>query len=319
VRDPEGVWNLPAHLGAALAAAHPQVRFLSPRDPAEVDRVLPEADVVFGWAVRTDNFHAARRLRWIHTSAAGVGSLLFPALVESDVVLTNGRGLHAQSMAEHAVGVLLAFARRLHVARDAQREGRWTQVELWTRSPSFGQIAGSTLGLVGFGAVGQAVARAARALGMSVIVVRRHPAESPDVTQWGPERLGEMLERVDAVVLAAPLTDASRGMIGRHELARLRPHAVLVNLGRGGLVDEAALVEALRTGRLAGAALDVFEREPLPATSPLWGMPQAIVTPHVSGLGPRYWERSVELFDRNLSAFLARRPLENVVDKRAGY
>lgn len=321
VRSGDGVWNLPRSHVDALAARFPDVRFDVPRDAAEADRLLPGADVVLGFAVRRDNFDQAARLRWIHATSAGVGSLLFPELVESPVRLTNGRGLHATAMAEHALAVLLAFARKLHLARDAQGERRWTQEALWTGTPPFGQLDGATLGLVGLGAVGAAVAVRARALGMRVIAVRRRPAEppAPADAQWGPERLDEMLAAADAVVLCPPLTPATRGLLDAARLARLRPHAVLVNLGRGALVDEPALVEALRAGRLAGAALDVTREEPLPAGSPLWSLPQVILTPHVSGLGPRYWERAMDQFADHLRAFLDGRPLPNLVDKRAGY
>jgi phosphoglycerate dehydrogenase-like enzyme len=321
VRDAEGVWNLPAGLLADLARRHPQVRFESPPDRAAADGLLSEADVVFGVLVDADNFALARRLRWIHVSAAGVGSLLFPALVESDVVLTNGRGLHAAAMAEHALGVMLAFARKLHLARDRQRERRWEQTGLWTGAPPFRALAGSTLGLVGLGAVGAALARRAAALGLHVIAVRRNPRPGPAPAheQWGRERLPELLERADWVVLAAPHTTATRGLIDAAALARMKPGAVLVNLSRGALVDQAALIAALREGRIAGAALDVVQKEPLAADSELWEMPNVILTPHVSGLGPDYWERAVDQFADNLERFLAGRPLANVVDKRAGY
>jgi len=321
IRDEEGVWSLPARLVADLARRHPGVRFESPPDRAAAERLLPEADVVYGVLVDEENLHLARRLRWIHVSAAGVGSLLFPALVESEVVLTNGRGLHAVSMAEHALGLMLAFARKLHLARDLQHERRWEQVGQWTQRPPFGQLAGSTLGLVGLGAVGSALAARAAALEMRVVAVRPHPQADPAPAheQWGLERLPELLGRADWVVLAAPHTQATRGLIGRAELARMKPGAVLVNLGRGALVDEPALVAALQAGRIAGAALDVVSREPLAADSPLWDLPNVILTPHVSGLGPDYWERAVEQFSGNLERHLAGRPLLNVVDKRAGY
>ena len=321
IRDQEGVWTLPARRIADLARRHPGVRFESPPDRAAAERLLPGADVVYGVLVDAENFHLARCLRWIHVSAAGVGSLLFPALAESEVVLTNGRGLHAISMAEHALGLMLAFARKLHLARDLQREHRWEQVGLWTEPPPFGQLAGGTLGLVGLGAVGSALAERSVALGMRVIAVRPHPARDPQPAheQWGLARLPELLERADWVVLAAPHTDATRGLIGVAELARMRPGAVLVNLGRGSLVDEPALVAALRAGRIGGAALDVVRREPLAADSPLWDLPNVILTPHVSGLGPLYWERAVEQFAGNLERFIAGRTLLNVVDKRAGY
>jgi phosphoglycerate dehydrogenase-like enzyme len=321
VRYEDGVWNLPRVHVDALAAAFPSVRFDSPADRAEADRLLPEADIVLGWGVRRANFASASRLRWIQLTAAGVGGLLFPEMVESAVIVTNARGLHATSMSEHALGVMLMFARKLHLARDAQAHRRWAQDEQWLEPPPFGQLAGGTLGIVGFGAVGRALAERARALSMRVVAVRRHPCGDPGPAeaQWGPERLPDLLRRSDWLVLAAPLTPETRGLIGRAELALLPRHAILVNLGRGPVVDEPALTEALASGRIAGAALDVFQEEPLAEASPLWSMPNVIATPHVSGFGPRFWERICELFAGNLQRWLAGEPLENVVDKRAGY
>lgn len=321
VRDDEGVWTLPRPLVETLVRRFPAVRFEFPPDRGAAARLLPEAEVVLGGLVDADNFVRARRLRWIHVPAAGVGSALFPALVDSDVVVTNARGLHAVAMAEHALGLLLAFARKLHLARDLQRERRWGQVALWTGPPSFGQLAGGTLGLVGLGAVGSALAERAAALGLRVIAVRPHPRPDPAPAheQWGLERLDDLLARADWVVLVAPHTAESRGMIGVAQLARMRRDAVLVNLGRGALVDEPALVAALREGRIAGAALDVVRGEPLEAASPLWALPNVILTPHVGGLGPGHWEGAVEQFAENLGRYLAGEPLRNVVDKRAGY
>ena len=260
VRDPAGVWNMPEETVAALASEFPDVRFDDPATREECDALLPQADVVLGYAVRPHNFSTAGRVRWVHSTAAGVGHMLFPELVESSIVVTNARGLHARSMAEHVLGVMLAFTRRLHVSRDMQNARRWTQAELWRGSPSFGELEGATLGIVGFGRIGQAVGAAARSFGMHVVAVRRRPQADPAPAheQWGP-------------------------------------------------------------GRLAGAALDVMETEPLPPGSPLWSMPEVIVTPHTSGVGPRFWERNREQFAGNLRRFLAGEPLENVVDKRSGY
>ena len=321
VRARDAVWNLPSAQVDALRARLPDAALCSPRDEAERDQALAEAEVVLGWGVTERNFDRARRLRWVHVTAAGLNALLFPALVASDVRVTNSRGLHADSMAEHALGLLLSFARKLHLARDAQRERRWAQTEHWTQPTPFIDLAGSTLGIVGFGTIGLALATRARALGMHVLAVRRHPAADPAPAheQWGTERLHDLLERSDFVVLAAPETRDTRGLIGRAELARMRSNAVLVNLGRGALVDEPALIDALRSGGIAGAGLDVFEREPLPDSSPLWTMPQVIVTPHTSGLGPRYWERAMEMFQDNFERYRRGRELLNLVDKRAGY
>jgi phosphoglycerate dehydrogenase-like enzyme len=261
------------------------------------------------------------RLRWIQVTAAGVTGMLFPELIESAIIVTNGRGLHAVSMAEHTLGVILAFVRKLHLARDAQRERRWKQSELYAAPPPFGELAGGVLGLVGLGTIGSAIAARARALGLTVKAVRKHPAREPAPAdeQWGLDRLPDLLSRSDWIVLAVPLTNQTRGLIGSAEIARMKQSAVLVNLGRGQLVDEAALIAALTRGRIAGAALDVVEREPLATESPLWTMPNVILTPHISGLGPRYWERAVQLFAANLRRFLAGEPLVNVVDKREGY
>jgi len=328
IRDPDGVWTLPPSTLAALEREFPEVRFIAPADRTEADARLPEADVVLGWAVTPRNFATAKRLRWIHVTAAGVGALLFPELAASEVAITNGRGLHSASMAEHTLGVMLAFARKLHLARDAQHERRWTQRDLWTGSPPFAALAGATLGVVGLGRVGEAVATGARALGMRVLAVRRRPAPAKGAAaasgsaaheQWGLERLADLLAASDWVVLAAPLTADTRHLIGAPQLAHMKREAVLINLGRGALIDERALIAALAEGRIAGAGLDVFEDEPLPADSPLWGMSQVIVTPHISGLGPRYWERAMEQFASHLRAFIEHRALENLVDKRAGY
>ena len=175
VRFDNGVWNLPASDVEALRARLPGVRIVSPADQTQADALLPEADIVLGWAVRRENFSGARRLRWVHVTAAGVGPLLFPEMVESDVLVSNSRGLHAVSMAEHALAVILGFYRKLHRARDYQARRVWAQDALWTEPAEFRELGGATLGLVGLGAVGQAIARRASALGMRVIAVRRRP------------------------------------------------------------------------------------------------------------------------------------------------
>ena len=321
VRYPLDIWSLPRDLAAGLAHAVPGAEVWSPATREEAESLLPEAQVVLGFAVRPHNLARAKQLRGVHSTAASVTHVLFPELVESDVTVTNARGLHADAMAEHTLGVLLSFARNLHRSRDDQHARHWSPETLWRERPGIGSHARTTLGLVGLGQVGSAIASRARALGVRVIAVRRHPAAAPEPAheQWPVARLGELLETADWLVLAAPHTRETERLIGAAELARMKPGARLVNLGRGALVDEAALLEALRTRRLAGAALDVFDHEPLPPEHPFWAMPEVILTPHTSGLGPRYWERALEQFTDNLRRFVAGEPLLNVVDKRAGY
>ena len=179
VRFPHGVWNLPRELAHGLVQAVPDTEVWCPETREEAEKLLPQADVVLGFAVRPDNLATAGRLRWIHCTAASVTGVLFPALVASPIVVTNARGLHGDAMAEHALGLMLAFTRKLHHARDAQRAHDWTQVAQWTDPPAFGSLADSTLGLVGFGAIGSALATRARALGMRVVALRKHPATDP--------------------------------------------------------------------------------------------------------------------------------------------
>ncbi|NOT34909.1 MAG: D-2-hydroxyacid dehydrogenase [Candidatus Eisenbacteria bacterium] len=321
VRWYDSVWKLPAAQVAWLRERFPDVHFDSPPDRESVTALLPAADIVLGWGIRRDNFEFAKQLRWVHVTAAGVEPLMFPAFIESDVVLTNARGMHSRSMAEHAIGVMLAFARKLHFARDAQHRRSWDQEALSFEAPPIAELEGGTLGLVGFGSIGQQVATRARGLGMRVIAVRRNPDEvaAPADAQWGMDRLDALLAESDFVVVCAALTHETRGLLDATRLARMRTHAVLINVARGAIIDEPALIAALQSGAIAGAGLDVMAEEPLPGESPLWTMPNVILTPHISGMGPRYWERSVEMFAGNLARYIAGESLLNVVDKRAGY
>jgi phosphoglycerate dehydrogenase-like enzyme len=314
------LWTLPESEAEGLARDVTQVRFVHCRSDQEFDRLLPEAEVLFGWGLDAGNFERATRLRWVQITAAGAQRLLFPAMVSSDVVLTNTRGLHAAPIAEHVMGVILSFARKLHLARDAQTRVSWEQESLWGGPPPLRELGRSTLGLVGVGGIGAAVAARARAFGMRVLGLRRRALPSADVDEvLAPDRLDELLERSDYLVVSVPSTPETRGMIGATQLARMREDAVIVNVGRGRVVDEDALATALRSGRPAGAALDVFGEEPLPESSPLWRMPQVLLTPHLAGATPHYWSRAVGLFRENLRRFLGGEPLLNVVDKHAGY
>jgi len=307
------VWTIDSSHVDALQRAFPDVRFLEARNQDELAATIPDADVAFSSMVRENSFARARRLRWIHSSAAGVGATLFPALVESDVVLTNSRGVQAPAIAEHILASVLAWRRRLHVAARRQQAGVWAQEE-------FAMLAAPPLSemravVVGMGSIGTEAAKLLRAVGAQVDGVARRARDGVHATRDLPE----LLPGADVVVITAPHTAETDRLFDRAMLARMKPGSLLVNVGRGRIVDEPALIEALGQGRPGGAALDVFEQEPLPASSPLWGMEAVIVTPHVSGFGARFWEGLVELFARNLERWRRGEPLENVVDKRHGY
>lgn len=315
------VWNLPRPYVERLRRDFPQHRFIHAQNHAETLARIPEADVLFASNLRPAHIVAATRLRWFHTPVAGVGHLLFPELAASDIAFTNGRGMSAETIAEHVVGVTLAMFRKLPQAFRAQAERRWAQDEIAT-PPACRMIAGSRALVVGLGAIGLAVAQTLAALGARVVGVRRRiPDEWPPgvAAIHTPDRLRELLPDADLVVLAAPQTKDTRHMIGAEELAAMHREALLVNVSRGGLIDEPALVAALAAHRIAGAALDVFEEEPLRADHPLWTFPHVLITPHTSGFRPDHWDAAVGMFAENLRRFAAGEPLLNVVDKQSGY
>jgi phosphoglycerate dehydrogenase-like enzyme len=261
---------------------------------------------------------AAPALRWLHLRGAGVDRIVTPRLVASDVVLTNGSGNHAPNIAEHLLGMMLAFARRFPQLLRAQQARQWTTFGM----DDFFELSGQTLAIVGMGAIGAELAWRAHALGMQVVGVRRHAGGPPPRGAARVEPLAaldDVLAAADHVAIALPLTDHTRGMFDARRLARCKAGAYLYNVGRGPIVDAAALLEALDGGRLAGAGLDVTDPEPLPATSPLWTHPKVMVTAHTSGLTPRSFERYQALLLENLRRFVGGEELVNVVDKRSGY
>jgi len=315
------IWTIPARHVEALRRRFPDVTFAHAENEEAMRREAADADVAFSSIIRGDVLAGASRLAWIHSSAAGVGSLVSPELARRGVVLTNSRGVHAEFIAEHAVAVTLMLFRKLHLAVRRQLEGQWAQTEL-SQPPPVRRLGGATAGVVGLGTIGAAVARAMAGLGAEVLAIRRRPDRPPPSgVTWvgGPGELATLLARADVVVLAAPLTGETRGIIGRPELALMKADAVLVNVGRGKLVRQADLIDALNRGVIGGAALDVFEHEPLDPASPLWRLPNVIVTPHTAGFRPDYWDVVTELFAGNLERYRRGEPLVNVVDPEAGY
>jgi phosphoglycerate dehydrogenase-like enzyme len=321
VYSPFAAWNIPDDHVARLRRAFPRHTFQHARTEADVLPLMPGVEAAFTSELRPVHFAVAPRLRWVHSPAAGVGSMLFPEMVRSDVVMTNSRGMSADHIAEHVIGVTLAFFRKLTMAFRRQVEGRWAQDEAM-QPPPLRTMAGSHVLLVGLGTIGAACAWRFEALGATVSAVRRRtdlPAPRGVMHVGAPGELRRMLSAADVVVITAAQTRETRGMFGEAQLAAMRPDAILVNVSRGKLVDEAALTRALASGSIGGAALDVFEHEPLDPASPLWALPNVIITPHMSGFRADHWDAATDLFAENLRRFDAGEPLLNLVDKLQGY
>jgi phosphoglycerate dehydrogenase-like enzyme len=315
------LWNIPTAHVERLRTEFPRHEFRHATEDEEVAGLIRDADVAFMAEMRSAHFAAAEKLRWIHSPAAGVGNMLFPALVRSDVLLSNSRGVSADPIAEHVLALTLALFRKLPLAWRSQAARHWVQNDMMS-PPPLGHVQGSRVLIVGLGSIGAACAWRFAALGAEVTAVRRRPDQPVPrgVSRVEPDdRLHELLPAADVVVISAAQTGRTRGLIGATQLALMRPNAVLINVSRGKLVDEAALILALQEGRIAGAGLDVFEHEPLAPESLLWTLPNVIVTPHMAGFRHDHWDVVTALFADNLHCFDRGEPLQNLVDKTAGY
>ncbi len=298
-----------------IRAVDPRVRVLVATDPGHAQALAAEAEVIVAWQIPQPLLDRAERLRWIHATAAGVDGLLVPAVVEGRVRLTSSVGIHSTVLPEHVMALVLAFSRRLHAAVRLQ------SVRRWDRAACVGdEVEGKVLGVLGLGAIGRALSRRASAFGMRVIGTKRTPEAMPYLERvLPPEGTDQVLREADYVVVLLPLTRQTRGLIDARALSLMKRSAVLINVGRGPVVVEEALIAALRGGVIAGAGLDVFEREPLSTDSPLYEMENVIITPHVSGASPTYFDRAIPLFCENLRRYLAGVPMLNVVDPERGY
>ncbi len=322
VYHPFELWQAPPWFAERLRKDFPGLEVVQRKEYGSIEDDLRDADIVVTWSLRPEQFHAAQKLRWIHSPAAAVHALLIPEVVASDVVVTNARDVHGPVVAEHAIALVLALAKRLPSAFRYQQAGTWAQDQMWCESPRPREVAGATLGLVGLGSIGLETAKRAAALGMKVVAVREYahkPHESCILKVFATNELDEMLRVSDYVVLAAPLTPRTRALINRDRLRQMKPDAYLINVSRGALIEQASLLDALGEHRIAGAALDVFEKEPLPPDSPLWKADSVVITPHTAALTDKLWERHYVLISENLRRFLAGATLLNIVDKARGY
>jgi phosphoglycerate dehydrogenase-like enzyme len=314
------LWNVPDWFPARIQERFPELRVVWLRDFDRLEEEISDAEVVVAWMLTAEQLAKARKLKWLHSNAAGVNQLCFPEMVAHPAVLTNASPVMAEPTAEHALALILAMAKQIPSSLRYQQKSTWAQALIYEETPPL-ELNGATLGLVGLGAIGRELVTRVRAFRMRVVAVKRDATRGHE---WAdkilpPDGLHEILAESDFVVLAAPHTAHTVMLIGAAELARMKPTAYLINVARGTLVDETALVEALRAGRIAGAGLDVASEEPLPKESILWDAPNLLLTPHLAASTDRLWSRHAELLEDNIRRYLAGQPLRNVVDKAAGY
>ena len=303
-----------------LSGAHaiaPKARFVAATTDEDKMREIEDADVFFGFGLKPEMIGRASKLRWIQFSSVGVESVLCPELLNSDIVLTNARGATAINISEHVMSLILAFTRALHISMKNQANKFWEDF----RNLAVLEISGDTLGIIGLGNIGLQVAKRAHAFDMRILAVDPTQTEKPDHVEslWKMDRLHEMLGQSDFVAICCPLTPQTKGMIGTPEFRAMKSTAILVTIGRGQIIDQAALIDALQTREIAGAGLDVTDPEPLPPDSPLWEMDNVIITPHHAGASPKSWERIFNIFCENLQRFVAGESLTNIVDQTRGY
>jgi len=319
VYHPFELWQAPGWFEQRLARDFPELKIVWLQNYDRVSEEIGDTDIFLGWSLRPGQFAKAKELRWIHSTAAAVHQLMSPELATSDVLVTNAREVHGQVVAEHAIAVIFALAKRLPDAMRHQQKREWAQSEMWKQGVR--EVTGSTLGLIGMGTIGRETAKRARPLGMRVLAVREHPEKGSDEAEQvvGFQDLDSVLKQSDFVVLAAPLTPKTQHLMNGARLAQMKPTAFLINVSRGPLIDDAALIAALRQNKIAGAALDVFAEEPLPTDSPYWALENCLITPHTAAVTDKLWERHYVLFTENLRRFLAGEPLKGIVNKSLGY
>jgi phosphoglycerate dehydrogenase-like enzyme len=292
-------WASADDLHEAIETTVPDIDLRIARTPPESMELLGSAEIVLAAFLPSASLEEATNLRWVQALSAGVDFFDLDALEDRGIVLTSAAGVHAEPVAEQVLGYVLLFERRIHTGIRQQSRTVWERYE-------GGEIRGKTLGIVGLGAIGERIASYGRAFDMTVIGTKRHPETAPDVVDeaFSPDGLFEVLKRSDYLVVACPLTEETRGLLGRKELTAMKSDAVVVNIARGEIVDEDALTRVLQQNAIRGAALDVFSEEPFPDDSPLWNLSNVVMTPHMAGSTPAKSERVAEIFATNLDAYV---------------
>jgi phosphoglycerate dehydrogenase-like enzyme len=314
-------WQAKPVMPDTLRQRWPEMHVAHARTFDELPPELPDADIFVGASLRPSQLRIAGRLKWIHSTSAGVGQLAYPELAASEIVVTNASGVFSVPMAEHTIGLLLALARNFPDTVRHQDEKIWSQQALWDKPQHLTELNGATLLIVGFGSIGREIAKRAHPLEMKIVgVTRSGQGDTTHVQKIIPaNRLDEILPEADYVVLATPETGETKHLFDRERFAKMKRGARLINLGRGSIIDETALVRALETGQLGGAALDVTDVEPLPPDSPLWTAQNLFITPHTSAVSSRLWQRETDLLVHLLDQWFGGRELSNRVDLAKGY
>ncbi len=297
------------------------VKLIAGNSVEAFEQATIHADVLFNWsgslALFRNVFGMCPNLRWVHSRSVGLERTLFPELMESPVPLTNGTGVFSASLGEFTLAAILCFAKDFRRMIRNQKAAVWEAFDVMP-------VSGQTVGIVGYGDIGRAIAARVRPLGMTVLAVKRHASRSRGADllveqTYGPEQRIEMLSRCDYVVVAAPLTSETRGMIGEPEFKAMKPMAVVINVGRGPVINEEALISALSNGRIKGAALDVFDHEPLPQDHPFYKLENVLLSPHCADHTPDWLDQAMQFFIAQFDRFRKGEPLLNVVDKKLGY
>ncbi|HEV2206558.1 MAG TPA: D-2-hydroxyacid dehydrogenase [Candidatus Acidoferrales bacterium] len=323
VHHPFTFWNPPPEMAERVRRRWPGMCVVHLPTYDRLADELTDTDIFVGYSLLAEQFITARKLKWIHVTAAAVAHLMYPGIRSSGIVMTNASGIHSIPMAEHIIGTFVALARRFPDCVRYQMQSDWCQQRLWDAPPELRptELRGRTALFIGFGAVGREAGKLARAIGMRVWAVTRSGKSEERIAErvFPATALHDALPQADFVVVAAPETSETTNMMDDREFSLLKPSAYFINVARGALVDEPALIRALEQRKIAGAALDVTAEEPLPSESPLWGLENAFITPHSSAISDRLWERQTDLLMENLERWFSGRELVNRVDFVRGY
>ena len=314
-------WRPQPVMAETIRKRWPALKVVHLPDYDRLPEELPDADIFVGYSLRAKQLKDARNLKWIHSTAAGVAQLMYPELREAGILVTNPSGVFSVPMAEHTLGLILALARNFLDTVRQQDRANWSQQELWDKPQHLAEVNGQVLLIVGYGSIGRELAKRAKAFDMRVWGVTRSGQGDGQYAEkiLPAAKLHKALPDADYVVISAPETAETKHLIGTPEFAKMKRGARLINVGRGSLLDEPALICALETGALGGAAIDVAETEPLPADSPLWKAPNLFITPHTSALSDRLWVRQTALLVELLERWFDGREMFNQVDLTRGY